>query len=162
MGTMGEQNMKPCPFCGCKDIRMFYEGESPKFIKFAMCTNCLVNTFYDKWNDRPIEDELSEKIKKIQSGIEWQREEIAKYKKMLEDYGVDMTIYADEVWEWGDDEEYQFLDVDTLLMSEGKSQRCEECGSNVFRLTEDKKHARCNGCRIIYETGNWGKNACPH
>lgn len=49
--------LKPCPFCGGK-ASLHHEGR-------AYCKNCGIENMFllvDKWNSRPIEDDLQQKI----------------------------------------------------------------------------------------------------
>ena len=60
-----ESELKPCPFCGCKEVGMFnpadeYTGEDIKIQWFIYCPNCVIETgiysdkkfLRDLWNRR--------------------------------------------------------------------------------------------------------------
>ena len=65
------ENLKSCPFCGSEPVML---GEDDGMYQ-VVCMNCAANIDnYDyekevaakKWNNRPIEDELNEKIEKLE------------------------------------------------------------------------------------------------
>lgn len=63
------ENLKRCPFCGGKEVKLFKEGS----IWVVECLQCLAKVgataeadVLDFWNSRPIEDELHEKIEKLE------------------------------------------------------------------------------------------------
>ena len=51
--------LKPCPFCNCADIEYDILSEH------VYCTSCGVMTFEQKWNIRPIEEALQDKINNL-------------------------------------------------------------------------------------------------
>lgn len=63
------EELKPCPFCGCEakeqDIIIVGRG----LCKMVFCEKCHIDfknpTAIDRWNTRPVENKLSEKIKEL-------------------------------------------------------------------------------------------------
>ena len=69
------EKLKPCPFCGGKEVKLFKEGS----IWVVECLQCLAKVgatakadVLDFWNSRPIED--------------WKDDENARLEKNLKDY----------------------------------------------------------------------------
>ena len=66
------ENLKSCPFCGGKP---HFENEGSDYGFYAVCSRCgcwtgalrTKDESLKRWNNRPIEDELSEKIKKLEA-----------------------------------------------------------------------------------------------
>ena len=66
------ENLKSCPFCGGKPD---FENEGSDYGFYAVCSRCgcwtgalrTKDETLKHWNNRPIEDELSEKIKKLEA-----------------------------------------------------------------------------------------------
>lgn len=56
--------LKPCPFCGCKEISVYETSLIGRDLK--LCTYCGGGADDNEWNSRPIEDALKEQIAKIQ------------------------------------------------------------------------------------------------
>ena len=71
------EKVKSCPFCGGKEVKLFKEGS----IWVVECLQCLAKVgataeadVLDFWNARPIENELNEKIEKLEAENERLRE----------------------------------------------------------------------------------------
>ena len=66
------ENLKSCPFCGGKPD---FENEGSDYGFYAVCSRCgcwtgalrTKDESLKRWNNRPIEDELAEKIKKLEA-----------------------------------------------------------------------------------------------
>lgn len=66
------ENLKSCPFCGGKP---HFENEGSDYGFYAVCSRCgcwtgalrTKDESLKRWNNRPIEDELAEKIKKLEA-----------------------------------------------------------------------------------------------
>ena len=63
--------LKPCPFCSSEDINYGHHSSESK--RFNRCKQCLSEGPYGDsatsiaaWNTRPIEDELSQRIKELE------------------------------------------------------------------------------------------------
>ena len=64
--------LKPCTFCGGKP---YFENEGSDYGFYAVCSRCgcwtgalrTKDESLKRWNNRPIEDELAEKIKKLEA-----------------------------------------------------------------------------------------------
>ena len=78
------KELKACPFCDGKEVKLFKEGS----IWVVECLQCLAKVgstaeadVLDFWNSRPIENELPEKIGKLE-------EENARLREALEFYAL--------------------------------------------------------------------------
>lgn len=66
------ENLKSCPFCGGKP---HFENEGSDYGFYAVCSRCgcwtgalrTKDESLKRWNNRPIEDEFAEKIKKLEA-----------------------------------------------------------------------------------------------
>lgn len=66
------ENLKSCPFCGRKP---HFENEGSDYGFYAVCSRCgcwtgalrTKDESLKRWNNRPIEDEFAEKIKKLEA-----------------------------------------------------------------------------------------------
>lgn len=66
------ENLKSCPFCGGKP---HFENEGSDCGFYAVCSRCgcwtgalrTKDESLKRWNNRPIEDEFAEKIKKLEA-----------------------------------------------------------------------------------------------
>lgn len=66
------ENLKSCPFCGGKP---YFENEGSVYGFYAVCSRCgcwtgalrTKDESLKRWNNRPIEDEFAEKIKKLEA-----------------------------------------------------------------------------------------------
>jgi len=70
--------LKPCPFCGGKNVLSTELQDGLPFIAYCQCG---AENEAENWNTRPIEDELRARIAKLEaeserftvhSGVEWQ------------------------------------------------------------------------------------------
>ena len=87
------ENLKHCPFCGCEA-----EFNSDEFGECVCCKSCgasLSNGVYGEkgrklasadWNSRPIENELNEKIEKLERENKRLREALVKIIGETKDY----------------------------------------------------------------------------
>lgn len=103
-------DLKPCPFCGSEAELRFSEGESGKRYYWVPCKKCsCCQTIFDTpqeagaaWNARPIENELVEKIEKLEAEIKRLREALAFYAELD---GNGIQLYGDM-----DSEALEFVD----------------------------------------------------
>ena len=90
------ENLKSCSFCGGKPD---FENEGSDYGFYAVCSRCgcwtgalrTKDESLKRWNNRPIEDELSEKIKKLEAENVRLREALTEIKKTVE--SAQDTVY---------------------------------------------------------------------
>lgn len=61
------------------------------------------------------------------------------------------NVKLDEVYDELINQDWEEKDTLVHLGDKEISERCWDCGSNVFRFSKDHKRIRCNGCLTIYE-----------
>ncbi len=69
MSNIMENNLKPCPLCGTTERLTVYSGSNGEGIVECKTPHCpmiikavSIEEAVEKWNKRPIEDELNEKL----------------------------------------------------------------------------------------------------
>ena len=90
------ENLKSCPFCGGKP---YFENEGSDYGFYAVCSRCgcwtgalrTKDESLKRWNNRPIEDEFAEKIKKLEAENKRLREVLEEIKKTVE--SAQDTVY---------------------------------------------------------------------
>jgi len=58
------EKLKPCPFCGGTKIC------TEKGINLNYCDNCSAESNVERWNTRPIEDDLRNRIAELEAEID--------------------------------------------------------------------------------------------
>lgn len=104
------EEVKSCPFCSGKEVKLFKEGS----IWVVECLQCLAKVgataeadVLDFWNSRPIEDKLHEKIKKLEAENKRLREALEFYAELD---GNGIQLYGDM-----DSKALEFVDGDSQI-----------------------------------------------
>lgn len=67
MATNQSSNLRPCPFCGNEKTETFYDFLS---IPKANCPSCGAVVHVRYWNDRPLEDDLRDRLEEMEKPVQ--------------------------------------------------------------------------------------------
>ena len=79
---MSDEKLKPCPFCGCEDVRI-QESYHSQLVRI-FCTACGLSTvdrpakerevLIAYWNERPAQSALKERVEELEATLKDARE----------------------------------------------------------------------------------------
>lgn len=130
---MTEQELRPCPFCGCDTLEIFTDYYSRRTVN---CPYCGLWRLLDTWNNRPIEDKLNNTIdvltkkyanvqfvnKKLQEKIKRQSERITQLE----------ALYREEI-----KTKKQNALREHAEKAEAMVERMIEAGNRLYELAEE-------------------------